>query len=269
MRESPLLEHWQDWYRRCTLEGCSEAGRLSLAAFTHARFLTYLRRLDRGGLGHGAPESTDRTWHLFESHLQLKATRQGKRYKDWLFARLDGATDQPAEVVEAGASLIVRSVVREYLRDERPRAGTASLDAPVVDDFGHPLTLEDLLAGPADTAAEVMARESEALARRSAVDAFAALPRRTRIVLAAKALGVSLAHPSVERLARARKSALSDEYRRCVAELAEALRARYAGEYAGRMATLAAQTLHHMFELAVEWARAEKGCGKLFSCVEG
>jgi hypothetical protein len=268
MGGSPPLQHWQTWYRICALAGCPDEVRAALTGFSHSRFMTYLRRLGGGDVEPGSAVEPARAWHLFESHLQLKATRQGKRYKDWLFARLDASADAPARVIEGGASLIVRSVVREYVRDERPRAGVASLDAPIADDFGQPLTLEDLLACPADTTDDVMARERDAMARRCAVASFAELADRDRIVLASKGLGVSLAHPVVERLAGSRKSVLSERYRGWVLQVADGLRSQHEGEDAHDLMWTALQTVHYARSLAVAWARSEKRCGDLFQCVE-
>jgi hypothetical protein len=267
MGASPPLQHWQEWYRRCAADRCAEPVRVSLAAFAHSRFLTYLQRLGGGRIDRGAVESPACAWHLFESHLQLKSTRQGKRYKDWLFARLDGTSDAPARVLEAGASLIVRSVVREHVRHERPAAGTVSLDAPLSDDLGAAITLEALLPAPGDTVVDVIRREGEALARTTACAAFSGLARRTRVALAAKALGVSLAHPVVERAAGARKSALSDDYRRWLLALAEDVRVRSRGD--GDLTRLALEALKHAQDLAVEWARSEKGCARLFWIADG
>lgn len=268
MRESPPLRDWQTWYRVCALARCAESVRRELRAFAHERFLTYLRRLG-GDLDPGACVDPDTAWHLFETHLQVKATREGKRYKDWLFARVEAGRDDSAGVVAAGASLIVRSVVREYVRHERPQARMRSLDAPLSDAFGHRLTLEDLLAGPDDTAGAVHAREREAWAQRLGAESFAALDRRGRVVLTAKALGLRLTHPSVLRAAGAQKSALSEQYRNWVLRMAEDVRERWQTSLDGDLTRVALQAIHHAQGMALDWAAAERKCRCLFKCMEG
>ncbi len=203
-------------------------------------------------------------WHLFESHLQIKTTRAGKCYKEWIFARVPTSADPPEVVLECGATLILRSVVRDFIHAEQHPDHVVSLQTALSDDLGNPLTLEDLIAGPADPANDVAEREYDRLARRHAGEAFSELPHRARVAVASRAMGLSLAHAAVVRAAGCGKTVLSQGYRALVFSLASGLRGHYPDDDAQSVQTLVLLTLHHLKEKVLSWARTEKSCAVLF-----
>lgn len=89
-------------------------------------------------------------WHRFETHLLLKNTRGGKRYKDWLFARAEHVEWHPWDAIQGGATLLLRDVVREYLRREHAPDRVTSLHRPVGMVGDSNVTLEELLPGAID-----------------------------------------------------------------------------------------------------------------------
>ena len=265
-----LLSDWSTWRERCALSRCDEPVRDRLRAFVARRFRRYVTRCAHVGTRPAfAPHvNASEAWHRFESHLVVRRTRKGKRYKDWLLQRaaLQGGT--PIQGVESGACLIVRTVARDVLAAEYASSGHVSLDAAVCDDYGRPLVMKDLLQGgdlPSDRAAH---REAERLARRAAAPLFDALVRRERIALFSKAAGLPLAEPRVTRAAGCGKSSLHRAYQALVNRLASRVRADFAGEDAESAYTLALLTLNRMKELALDWGRTEAVCADLFAVAE-
>jgi hypothetical protein len=213
--------------------------RARLHAFARSRFERCLARY-AAGAEHPVP---DDPWHLLEAHLTVSATRGGKRYKDWLFARVAGSGDPPLDVVQGGASLMMRDVVRDYIRRECAPPSAVSLSRPLVEGGERSVTLLDLLPAGLDPACDVCLREYETLAEEHAREFAAELSQRERIVLIAKSLRLSLAHPAVEQLAGCRKSTLSDAYRDLMQRIAERLRARYREDDVESVLTLALMTV--------------------------
>jgi len=208
-------------------------------------------------------------WHLFESHAAATSTREGKRYKDWIFSRTEQASDPPAGVIEAGGSLILRSVVREHLRTEFLSRDVVSLNTPVKGGDGESLTLEDLLPGSPDPADEVAAREYAALAGKHARHAFDDMPWRERVALLAKHMGLSLSCDRVLKAAGCGKSVLSVTYRESVQRIGLDLRARYPQDDEASVLALAMMTMDHLKKRIFSWGKSEKGCSDLFHRVEG
>ena len=114
-----MLNHWVEWKELCAADLCSDTARQALREFAFLRFrkfaYQYAHRTNTGGTGALVPDAGD-AWHLFETHLAVKTTKQGKRYKDWLFDRVRSTKDPPLDVVQGGASLMMRDVVRERHR---------------------------------------------------------------------------------------------------------------------------------------------------------
>src|SRR5210317_1578654 len=96
-----LLACWMEWKARCAAALCDESTRRSLQKFAHTRFLRfYPRSIPSRVLPHrenGLP-AVD-AWHLFETHLITTQTKQGKRFKDWLYARAVTSEDSPLNVI--------------------------------------------------------------------------------------------------------------------------------------------------------------------------
>jgi len=197
---STRLGEWREWKDRCALDLCSGPTQESLAAFAATHFGRHVRRCahitNQPYLS--SPLTGRESWHHLETFLMVRNSREGKRYKDWLFARADGvAGDDQLDAVAGTAAFLMRDAVREHLRQEHAPRGTMSLNAPVPGAEASGLTLEDLLPGAISPADEVAAREFERLAEAHARAFFEATPRRDRVAILAKHLGLSLADPAV------------------------------------------------------------------------
>jgi hypothetical protein len=192
----------------------------------------------------------------------VKTTREGKRYKDWLFARVDTAADSPIDVIQGGASLIMRDVVRDYIRTEHPPSNTDSLDEPLLK--GESITLLDLLPAQPDPASDVCLREYECLAAGHADELLPAISGRERAAIAAKSLGIPLNHPEVEKAANCRKTALNKAYNFFVVRTASHVRDRYPGEDPECVLTLALFTVRHIAQAILSKINAESPLHPLF-----
>lgn len=263
---------WVEWKQTCALALCCGHTQHSLQRFAGLRFRTHARRYAyttrSGPRGEALAMEPPDAWHLFESHLVAGTTQRGKRYKDWLFARTEGSRDPFLDVIQGGATLLMRDVVREHLRQECPPANTVSIQEPLSHGEGEPLTLEDLLPGAPDCTDEVAQREWTRLSDRHAHAAFADTTTRERMILAAKMLGVSLAHPAVTSVTGRRKSVLSTTLRSLVERIGERIKIEYPDEEPRALVALCLLTLTNVKRLSLEWAKSEKACARLFRVVE-
>ncbi|NQT91836.1 MAG: hypothetical protein HQ559_03675 [Lentisphaerae bacterium] len=263
---------WAEWKRTCALALCSANTRKALSRFAGLRFRTHARRYayttGAGQRGEAPTLEPPEAWHLFESHLVAGTTQQGKRYKDWLFARTEGSGDPFLDVIQGGATLIMRDVVREHLRQECPPANTISIQEPLSHGEGEPLTLEDLLPGAPDPTDEVAHREWTRLAADHARATFEDTTTRERAVLAATALGVPMAHPAVKSVTGRSKSVLSTTLRSMVEQVGERIKLEYPDEEPQALIALSLLTVTNLKRLAIEWAKSETACARLFRVVE-
>ena len=266
------LAAWNEWKARCALGLCGVEARAALRAFAEARFRHFAQAAGdaAGPAPAGEPDvSGPDAWHLFETHLTVNTTAAGKRYKDWLFARVDGVDADALDTICGGATLLMRDVVREHLRRERSPSWMASLDRPVCESEGVPLTFGDLLPDSAAPGQEPELRELAAMARERAAAFFAEMSRREKTVLLAKTLGLSLAHPAVEQEAGCLKSMLSAACGAALRRLVEQIRADHPGEDEETVRLLSAMTLSELRDRAERWGKSEKSVARLFLIVEG
>lgn len=267
------LDSWVEWKRLCALDLCSTGARHQLRQFGYTRFRkfveTHAARTNaktRRPLLAGMDDAG--AWHLFETRVTVKATGQGKRYKDWIFARIARSPDPPIVVIQSGATLIMRDAVREYLAHEFSPRNVTSLDAPLPG-AGGTLTVGDLLPGspdPVDSAAE---REYRAMAVRHAEDAFRDMTPRERIAVLATRIGLPLSHHVVESVARSGKSMLSDAYRDWLRHIGQAMKRRYPDDDGESVLALTLMTVEHVKELTFSWGKSEMALAPLFYIVEG
>jgi hypothetical protein len=259
-------EQWDEWKQRCALTRCGQETGRHLRRFAARRFRGFVERyLTRTNLRHASDLtlSDSDAWHLFESHSAAASTRGGKRYKHWLLARCKGSDESRRATAESGATLLIRTVVREFLHGEVSPRMTQSIDAPLPGFEDGPLTVAELLPAGDDPAEETHLRECARLAARHADTLFRAMTDQTRVALVSKALGISMAHRRVVKAARCRKTALYEAYQRFEHALAEDMGTAY-GTQREDLRTIALMTLRSTFDRAVEWARAEKSCSGLF-----
>jgi len=202
--------------------------------------------------------SDDDAWHQFESYAALTQTRQGKRYKDWIFARLRQSNRSPLDTIQSGAALIIRAAVRTYLRKEVASRKTMSLDTPVGDGTN---TLGDLLPGTAET-------ETDQLAQQHAERLFNQLSQRERIGLLAKYAGITLEHPDVVAAADCGKSTLNQAVRDFLARLRESVVREYGDEGHNAVMAFTALLLQHLGQQIFSWKNSEKRLPDCFYRVE-
>lgn len=261
----PTLDQWCEWRLQCAAARCQPSTREALRLFGWQRFKHYATACGGPSFPAGALPDAESCWNLSETRLATGQSRQGKRYKDWLFDRAGGG-DATQDAVQGGASLLIRDVVRDFLRREAPRPRHVSLDAPAGEGSQHP-PLSELLPGAPDAAVEHrdFARQAEEIAR---VFLFR-LSGQDRLVLLARELGVPLYHPAVEQAAGVRKSRVALIWQGVFKRLAEHVNERLSCEdYPARLGIclLAATELGKQ---VLAWGRAEKTAAALFKMAEG
>lgn len=266
----PALDSWTEWKDRCAIGLCTGPVQNELRSFAAIHFTLYLRRYsfktntlnEQSALVDGDP------WHLFETYLAVRNTRQGKKYKEWLFARLPGAERNDLEALAGGAALLMRDVAREHLRREYASSDMISLNSPVsgLDESG--VTLEDLLPGAIDPVDEVVTREFERLAAGHAQEFFAQMGPREKVAFLAKDLGISLAHGEVEKAAGCRKSVLNESYQAFILNAASEMRKLYSSEDSESVRVLTLMTLQEIKGCARKWARSSAEVSGFFSIAE-
>jgi hypothetical protein len=259
------MAEWSEWKRQCAVALCAPATQTALREFALARFGTYLQRYGKRFAAGPArsPVSAAEAWHLFETRLVVPNPRGGKRYKDWLFARIRDSADDPLDVVQGGATLIMRGVVRDHLCSETSPHGAQSLHAPLAGG-GLSLTLEDILPSDLDTAGEVEQREFKRLAAQHAGDFFDDMTPRERVALLARHLGISLAHPAVTQAAGCAKSMVNDALHSFVRRVTERLTVDYANDDKESVRILCLLALESTCERVAGWGFSEKSVRSLF-----
>lgn len=266
-----MLAAWVEWKQQCALDRCGEHTRAALCKFAWQRFRLYATRY-AGSTNAPAgevpvPEGRD-AWHLFESHMAVKSTREGRRYKDWLFARTRHSADSDLDVVQGGATLIMRDVVRNHLAAECTPRHTVSIDREYAGAGGCTLTLADLLRSGSDPAAEAAEGEYRRLAWNYARDTFNDTLPRERVALLARAIGLPLSHPAVTAAAGCGKSVLCAAYQALITRVAERLAATYHDEDRASVMHLALMTIGALKERVFRWGKSEMTLGALFNSVE-
>ncbi|MDZ4200423.1 MAG: hypothetical protein U1E27_14190 [Kiritimatiellia bacterium] len=253
---------WLEWRRRCSLARCSPETSRFLRNFARDRFNLFCRRYAAFPPPSGdhplTPEAAD-CWHLFETHLEVRHKRDGKRYKQWLAERVRGTEGRPSSIWTRGATLLMRDVVRAYLASEGPQPGTISLQTPI--SSSSDWQLGDLLPAEADPVDEAAQREFDRMAEEEAARHWPTLERRERIAFAARELDLSMDHPSIIRAARCRKSTLYALYQSALERVALALRDDFRSEDAGAILILARRVLRRLAERSLEWILSEQPQG--------
>lgn len=258
------FEQWREWRERCALGRCGAATTAALRGFAWLRFSHYLVHAVGEERARGCLPDAAACWHLFETHLTVARPRSGRRYKEWLFARLEGARDAPLAVICGGASLVLRSVVRDFLLREGPIPALLSLDAPVGDGEG-PSLAELLPAPPEDADGDA---ELRPLAINLADRHFDALPRRERILLLARILGVSLGHPLLLSLLDLGQSRAFEIWRGSFQRLAQRVCQEYPRECEETRRQLLPAAAGRLQEKILLWGGAEKALRPLFVLAE-
>lgn len=273
---------WVEWKERCALDLCAEDVRQYLGMFAQARFRKHLKAVDKDVQ---APEDPDLaapgrkkwgSWHWFETAMAVKATLEGKAYKDWLFDRLNtSAKGTPVDVIQGGATLILRDVVRDYCLKEgwtkaRKRGAMWSMDQEIsVKQDGDGLTLKDLL--PDQTLAPMSAIDREFYTKEGAKvagDVFTGMDLRERVLLLAHFLDITITRPEVIKSAGCKKSQAYKAMADFEASLKARLKRAYKGEELDSIITLEGFVVMALRELLFSWGKSEKQVVPLFSLME-
>lgn len=189
------LRSWNEWRRRCAIAKCGPESAAVLSHFAGEKFKYYAGAL----LGHANIE-TDipnprACFDLLEHWMSVARPRSGRRYKEWLFTRAEGAgKEAKPSVINAGASLLLRTVVRKWMA-KSDSYSEFSLDAPVPG--ARNVTLLDLIPDEHVPAVEesMMREIADALAN----DVFQSMERPIRLVMLARMLKLPLYHPRLLR----------------------------------------------------------------------
>ena len=266
----PAKNSWTEWRDRCALGLCNGPIQNELRGFAAVHFTLYLQRYSyKTNTQRGQSDLADGDpWHLFETYLAVRNTRQGKKYKEWLFARLPGAEQGDREALAGGAALLMRDVAREHLRREYAPCDMISLNSPMGGLNESGMTLEDLLPGSIDPVDEVATREFEMLATRHAQELFAEMGSRERVAFLAKDLGISLAHGEVEKAAGCRKSVLNESYQDFILNAAREMKERYSTEDVESVRVLTVMILQEVKGCVRKWARSTTDLSIFFSIAE-
>lgn len=241
-RKNTTPEAWREWKKRCAAGLCGAETAAQLRRFGSVRFATYVKKY-AAGVGRFddniRPAEIADGWHLFETHARTAGNRAGKRYKDWLFERVNGGGVDFVAAIEAGVTLMMRDVVREHLRSEHAPAFMTSLQKPVGSGDGSTCTLEDLLPDHLDPATEAAEREWCALAARHTADFMASLDERQATALWGRARGVSFSDAGLRQRAGCSADVLHKTYQRLMHQLGDVLKAAYPGESPSALTHLA------------------------------
>ncbi len=262
------LAAWVEWKKQCAYDLCADDTKAYLQEFAAVRFQKWLETcacsLRVTPRQHKGMPGRD-IWHLLETRMTARKDLRGKRYKDWLFRRVQLSKDAPLDVIQGGATLILREAVRDLLRLEAAPGWVLSLSQPLVDSRDEGFTLEDILAGGVNPADQAALREYEAFAGKHACDVFKDLTQPERMAVLARKLGLSVACEEVELAAGCKKSTLSKLYRGFAGKVGRLLQSRHSGEDVESLLTLALMTMDRVAEEVVLWARGESACARLFA----
>ncbi len=278
------LGHWDEWKQRCTVHRCDAEAKAAFQQLGTAMFKKYfvaaMAAQDRHDVPH--PEMDDlltvdhpgRCWDLFEIHLVADKTQTGKAYKDWLFDRVKAAPEAAGGILYQNAHVLMRSVVREYVRSERMIGKFKWLDGPAFsNDDGEERSVmdsfEDKSLLSVSPAMALALKEYSAIADEEATLFFEAMSRRLRVVWLADSIGLSLDDPAVNKLADAKKSVLYEDFKKIASVVKAGLNKKYESEQTEGLQLLASLTLKKIAEKCIEWGREpENGCDELFLRLE-
>ncbi|MEI6970438.1 MAG: hypothetical protein WCL44_02890 [bacterium] len=264
----PELDQWLAWRDKGALALCPSAMQTALQTFVHGRFCRYARQYAPAFSADGAASLPQQDcWHWFETYFQLHPNRQGRSYKEWLFARRGGGNSMTiADDVESGVSLLLRDVVRDYLRREHSNSRVFSLDAGAgAGEDGAALSVKDLLPDELDTTDEVERREFEEIAAGLADSVIGALGYRERLALLGREVGLSLANPVILRLAGCGKSILAVAHRSALKIVAGCVAGAFPDEPEETKATLTVAVFDIVKGRLVAWAKSEESISCLFN----
>jgi len=264
---STTEEAWHEWKQVCAADLCSSDTSAQLQRFGAAKFRAYLKKYASsiGRVEQSMPMAASAdAWHLFETFSRIANNRQGKRYKDWLFSRIGQGGENPLDVLEGGATLMMRDVVREYLRREHSPSFICSLNSPVVRSRHGDVTLEDLLPDKLDPQQTMAELEWRQLARDRAADYSPRLSSHERIVLWARAHGLPLNDARLQMWTRRSARVLFQSYRDAVVRLGKWIKQQLPGESPSTLLFVSRLILDELAEIIASNIRQEKRAAYFF-----
>lgn len=269
-RKATMAADWQEWQSRCAADRCGVEVRDRLKRFGAARFEFYCRRY-AGAIGHAQTtvadlrlaESKD-AWHLLETRCHVGRHRSGKSYKQWLFARAEDCRDWTS-VVEAGATLLMRDVVRANLRQEHHAHFMRSLDAAQSSTDGqHTWNLAELIPDPTGPWAELEQREAEAFGMQLAAEFIDQLSLRERILVVARSVDVSFYDRRLQHCCGCSKSSLAYAYRHVLLKLGHRIREQGPDEETDHCLHVLHWTLEKLVELILDKKLLDEEAARFF-----
>ena len=264
------VDHWLAWREKCAAALCPEEARAAFFSFAQSRFVRYLvsyRKSTNVNLVRALLPEPSQSWHLFETYLAIRNTREGKAYKQWLFARAEGMDDF-LKGLESGASLLMRDVVREYLRRECSSRRMVSLNQPMGTKAGETVTLDELLPGSSDESHSIELRDLEDVAGKESGEICGTMPRREKITLLAHSLRLSLKDPAVLAAAGRGKSVLHTAFRDALVHIAAHIRRKFSGEPRDVQALLSIYAFKAVKKAILSWGKSEKALAGFFHTME-
>ncbi len=265
-RDTLELESWIEWRCVCALGRCSQSVANLLQSRLKIVFCDLQRNIaESSGLSLSADvlSSSASCWHLFESHITAGRNCNGKALKQWLFARVARSNDPALKVVRGGVRKLARDALRVNIIKEMPNKHCIGIDMPVQTRDGLELNVENLLPTSGDDLSEVERREIAVLAHDIAGEIFDCLAFTQRVVLLAKALKISLAHPLVAEVAGLRKSMMNRIWHDALKNLVELIDHRFASEDRQVRFLIAEMAIEDQKNRIISWSRVEKRCAKL------
>ncbi len=262
----PVLTDWLEWKERCARKLCTEDTQNRLGGFAQSRFGIQLNRQISNTNLHNSDAmrqlpSADDAWHQFESFAVLKETKEGKRYKDWIFMRTRLINTNPLDIIQSGATLIIRSVVRAYLKAEYSPKKSISMEQPLGD--GN-LTVGDLLPGSVNPIDAVAENEYDSLSKRYSEKLFSSLSYRERIGLLAKFSGIALDNKEVLLCAGCGKSRLNQITHDILKKLGTDLQREYHDDGPDTIKAFTIMVIEHLEKELLKWKFSEKNLPSCF-----
>lgn len=211
------MQAWHHWHEACALGLVDEADRQQLSRVIAQRFRSMLRKLTLHGQSVPASPSDGDCAHLFEAYCAVHRRRDGKKYKDWLLSR--GRRD--LDTVQSGVMLLIRNVVREWIRDAHPQTAELSLQQCLGE---QGVTLQELLP---DRTGESLSAEQLAWKDHELVRLRRGLEPVEITVLEIRARGLVFSSPGIQTRYGVGKTTLHKYQRRLLTRIAEGAAARF------------------------------------------
>ncbi len=258
------FKHWEEWKEKCNLRLCGDETKAALLEYSGDRAYRLVKwAMISLKFGYQDIHEIDRWegWDLFEGFYFDRGERTGKAYKDWLFLTAQNSPDNCVVVLEKEMTLLLRNVVRTYIREHYPRKGGMSLDAPLESGNPDSGTLMDVTPSPDLSPRDhVEASEERNVAADFASRFFEELSRRERVVLVALGLGLPASCAEAEKAAQCKRSMLAD----AKSQLNICIRDRLKREMSEDADYLRFYVLEALLEKCIEWAKGEKSCESMF-----